>query len=427
MPLFMWAQNYARDPGACDYYRVKVPLYWMEQLGYMLGYEDRGMAGESDIASFFTSDIDLFYSVCDQTVLHKMVTLKQMKPKKIQDGSIHHPPTTIWDCDDNPDFVHPFNQTFAANGVRHYPSGAFLEPGECLEYEDAKGTKHLMWEDGRTTGLGGQFIFDIARNLQNMKLRWEVIREAVGVTVPSPSLASYIRNVLKQPNVYVFPNTVVPQDYEEYSLAPVTDGSVRILWQGGMSHFIDWYPLRDAMREVMQKYPQAKLVVWGEKFDWITDVVPENQLEFHGWSPYPAYKLKRGLLQADINLCPLADNIFNRCKSAIKWYEGSIWSKPEATLAANVATYHEIKDGETGLLYRTPKEFAQKLGQLIESQDLRLRLGAAAHQWVLANRTPQATIPGLFEFYMECRARTKGAKVLPATARELKRLHHVMA
>lgn len=96
-------------------------------------------------------------------------------------------------------------------------------------------------------------------------------------------------------------------------------------------------------------------------------------------------------------------------------------------MAANVATYHEIKDGETGLLYHTPEEFAQKLGRLIEDQDLRLRLGAAAHKWVLANRTPQATIPGLYEFYMECRARTKGAKVLPATARELKRLNHVTA
>jgi glycosyltransferase involved in cell wall biosynthesis len=420
--MYLWAANRAPIKGACEYYRITTPLKWLDKLGLMRTYEDRGIGGQNDAMAMLSADIDLFYATAGEQTLHQISTLNTMQAKPRPDGQVHYPPTTIWDCDDNQDFVHPFNQSYSINGVRHYPSGDFLEPGETLEYENEKGERKTLWEDGVTTALGQAVTFDIARNLQIMKTRWEVIREARGITVPSQGLASYMRDVMKHPHVYVFPNTVDPADYEHYPLQPVEGDEIRILWQGGQSHYIDWYPLRDAMREVFQRYPQAKLVVWGDKFDWITDVIPEKQLEFHGWTPYDAYKLKRGLLRAHINLCPLANNPFNWGKSAIKFYEASIMHTPEATLAAAVGPYKEINDGETGLLYKSNTEFVQKLGTLIENAELRTRLGVAAKQWVLTNRTPQATIPGLFEFYQDCRARTKGAQIVKPTSTDLRRL-----
>lgn len=416
---YIWATNRAPVKGACQYYRIEVPLIWLEKLGYMKSYMDVGQGGEDDLAAMFTADINLFYSTIGRSTLHQVETINAMKPGRIQDGSLHYPPTTIWDCDDNSDFVHPFNQSFGASGVRHYPSGEFLEAGETLEWEDAKGEKRPLWIDGVTKS--GNITFDIQRNINEMKIRHDIIRSSVGVTVASPALASYIKNVIGQPNVYVFPNTVVPSDYEEFPLVR-DDKEVRILWQGGQSHLVDWYPLRDALGEITKKYPQVKWVIYGEKYDWILDFIPENRIEYHGWTPYPGFKLKRGLLRADINLCPLADNPFNWCKSAIKWYEGSIWSRPEATLAADVAPYREIKDGETGLLYKNPEEFTQKLSALIESPELRATLGHGAHKWVLNHRTPEKTIPGLFDFYMECRARTTGGKIIKPTTADLRKV-----
>jgi hypothetical protein len=412
--FYVWATNRARTQGATQYYRITVPLTWLDKLGYTKCYEDRGAGGEDDIAAQFTADIDLYYSVMGRPTLHQIRTIKEMKKGKIQDGSWHYPPTPIWDTDDNPDFTHPFNQAYGVLGVRHYPSGEFLEPGETLEWEAADGTRRTLWADGVTKS--GDQVFDIARNIYELKVRQEIMREAVGVTVASPALASYMRDVIGQRNVYVFPNTVVPSDYEEFPLQPAE--GVRVLWQGGQSHWLDWYPLRNEIAQVFRENPTAKLVLYGEKFDWITDVIPPQQLEVHAWSPYEAYKIKRGLLRIDINLCPLADNVFNRCKSAIKWYEGSIWSRPEATLAANVAPYREIVDGESGLLYSTKEEFVQKLNLLIRDADLRKKLGHGAREWVLANRTPEKTIPGLFEFYQDCRARTKGGSTIlrPTTA-----------
>jgi hypothetical protein len=120
-------------------------------------------------------------------------------------------------------------------------------------------------------------------------------------------------------------------------------------------------------------------------------------------------------MNIDINLCPLANNVFNACKSAIKWYEGSVWRKPEPTLAQNTGPYREIQDGKTGLLFNTPAEFVEKLSLLIEDVALRARLAAGAREWVMENRTPKATIPGLFDFYAETRARQRrelGAPVI---------------
>jgi glycosyltransferase involved in cell wall biosynthesis len=300
-----------------------------------------------------------------------------------------------------------------------------LKPGEGLRVVDADGKTLGGWVDGSTKYEG--ITFDIERNLREMMIRHQIMREAHGVTCASPVLAKYIREVIGCKNVYVFPNTIDPTHYENIR-AVRTDKRVRVLWQGGMSHLVDWYPLRGALKAICEKYrDQFTLVLFGEYFDWIHEVVPTSMLETHPWSKYPAYRLKRGLLNIDINLCPLVNNVFNACKSAIKWYESAIWEDmPEATLAQRGPVFNEIQDGVTGLLFDTPEEFAQKLGLLIEDAELRKRLHAAAHKWVLENRTPEKTIPDLFEFYSETRARQKRNSskpiIQPATHEEIMKL-----
>jgi glycosyltransferase involved in cell wall biosynthesis len=141
------------------------------------------------------------------------------------------------------------------------------------------------------------------------------------------------------------------------------------------------------------------------------------------WIHHEAYRLRRTLINADINLCPLVDNVFNRCKSAIKWYESTVSENTEATLAQNVGPYREIKDGETGLLFNTADEFVAKLSALIEDAQLRLRLGHAAKDWVWSNRLPKHTGPALFEFYRDLKDRQMAElspKIITTIPRSLK-------
>ena len=402
--FLVWAQKPKTNALASLYYRLEVPLRALQESNRAVCMYDEILDKETSAQMMLGADIDVFWSISGDERVDQVRELKMLRALQKEDGSYYIPPSIIYDCDDNHDYAHPFNSVYCSSGVRNYPDGEFLTEGDTLHFVDPENKKEILWQD-KVTRYGGVY-FDIKRNLQTMNSRHKIIRAVDGVTVPVPALAQYIKEVIGQTNVHIFPNTILIEDYISYPLLPRTDGTVRVVWQGGSSHYTDWYPLRGAMIEILNKYPQVKIILFGEIFDWISDIVPREQLEVVKWVDHSAYKLRRGLLQADINLCPLTDNPFNRCKSAIKWYEGSVWDKPETTLAANVSPYKdEMVDNETGLLYNTPEEFVQKLGLLIEDAQLRARLGVAAKKWIMQNRTPETTIPGLFDFYLDCRAR----------------------
>jgi glycosyltransferase involved in cell wall biosynthesis len=368
-------------------------------MDYVDWFTDRGDSRHSNIA-LTHANYALWYGWGGTQALHRLQTLRKLPPS-VRNGQDLFPPTIIYDHDDNNDFVHPFNSTFCAMGTRGFPDGRLLEPGEGLVIEMEKRNMEIVDQKTHYDGV----TFDIERNLFDMKVRHEIMRTAHGVTAASPVLAKYFKDVVGCKETHFFPNTVIPADYSNFE-AVRHDKSIRILWQGGQSHLLDWWPLRNALKTICQKYPNIKIVLFGEYFDWIHDIIPDAQIEHHTWRPYDAYKMMRTLLNIDINLCPLYDCLFNACKSAIKWYESVLArTGPEATLAANVGPYKEIQDGVTGMLYSTPEEFVQKLSLLIEDAPLRARLGQEAKRWVLDNRTPEATIPGLYDFYSECRAR----------------------
>lgn len=420
---YIWSRDHVKH-SACSYYRITVPMAELVKQGYSQLYlETHENNLKESAAARLHSDFNHYYSYGGNGILHEIEVTKRMRPA-IRNGEPLFPPTTIYDTDDNSDFVSPFNATFTTMGIRGYPDAKLLEPGEGIQIHN-NGRLVGEWIDRETQRNG--VVFDIERNLYDMKIRHQILRACHGVTVASPKLKSYMEQVVGVKSCYFFPNTVVLDDYEKIRATRDDPNSIRILWQGGASHYVDWYPLRGAVKEISEKYPNVKWVIYGQWFDWVHEAIPDHMVEHHPWSPYETYKMKRGLLNVDINLCPLANNAFNICKSAIKWYEASIWEKPEATLAANVSPYKdEMQDGVTGLLYNTPEEFVQKLSLLIEDADLRQRLGENSKKWVLKNRTPEATIPGLMEYYYEVRAKHKrdlGTPIIKtATLEELKKV-----
>ena len=402
--------NHARMQFACQYYRLAVPLEGFEKAGLANTWCDTLDEGaDAAILGMTSSDFSLFWGTKGQSVLDQFKILQEMKASVDDDGEIHLPPVLILDTDDNRDYVHPHNTVFVTDGVRAYPDTTLLSPGQTVWSPDGEGGKHVLWEDKKTY-YGGN-TFDIERNLHEMNITHRIQRLVDGMTTPSPQLAKYLKEVVGVKNVYVFPNTIIPEHYRSFPLIPHV--GIRILWQGGSSHSIDWWPLRDAIKTICLRNPSVIFVVFGNQEDWIKDYIPASQLEQVGWVQYPAYRLQRALLQIDINLAPLADNLFNRCKSAIKWYEASVWDKPEVTLASRVPPFSdEMTDNVNGLLYTTPEEFIEKLQLLIDSSDLRNRLALEAKEWVKKNRTPEVTIPPLWEFYEELQ-RQKRRKLVP--------------
>jgi len=417
----VWTANFGKQ-SASAYYRILVPQRCLMEMGYANAYSSSAETQE-DFAAMLYSDVAQLYAIIGDYWLQKVKRVNAIHPA-IRDGQPIYPPSFIYDIDDNNDYVHPFNMFFNKYGVREYPTNKLLKPGDGLEIMDHNGKQISQWVDKETVYDG--VMFDVERNLRDMKLRHELLRECQGVTCPSLALANYFKQVVGVQSTYFFPNTIVPSDYKSFPVQRKNPTEIRIVWQGGQSHFVDWYPLRFAVREISQKYPQVKWVIYGQWYNWVHEFIPDDRIEYHPWDDYAAYKLHRGLLDCDINICPLANNPFNICKSDIKYTEASIWERPEATLAANVGPYKHITDGVDGLLYNTPEEFVQKLSALIENADLRKKVAQGAREWTLKNRTPEATIPGLFDYYAEVRARHKRELGVPiiktATVEDAKKM-----
>lgn len=390
------------------YYRILAPVKSLFKMGLAEAFIDSGkQSGDDAIQAMFTSDIILDYALTGPNMESVLNVVGNMKAGWNESRSeMRFPPSLVFDLDDRVDCLHPFNPAFVHLGVRA-PNGEKLVKGDKIVTTFPDGGELVLWEDG-VSRQDGQ-TFDVERNWRKVNSIFDTARRCDGVTVPSNGLRDFYRDELGCREVYVFPNTIIPEDYPKVRLAPRENpDEVRILWQGGASHLVDWFPLRDAVAIVAKKYPQVKFVIWGTEFKWVHDNIPEKQLELHEWVPYDAYKPMRVVIDADINLCPLVDNIFNRGKSAIKWYESVMPFVPEATLAGNVPPYNEeMEDGKTGLLYRDPQEFVEKLSALIEDEALRLKLGYAARGWVMQNRHYEKTVPALFEFYQHLRALKK--------------------
>lgn len=242
----VYAMNHNHTKWACQYYRFDVPLDCFEKFNLAITWNDKLEQGiQNSIKGMLHADFDLFWGM-GGVFAEQVQDIKNMKPCYNDDG-LQMPPTLIYDLDDNRDYIHPHNTVFCTEGVRAYPSTKLLEPGQRLLTRDEEtGEVKTLWED-LVTEYGGK-TFDIARNLQNMRSMHRIFRMVHGMTVTGPHLKKYLQDVIGVKNVHVFPNTIVPEHYYSYPILPHT--GVRILWQGGASHTIDWYPLRHALKEV---------------------------------------------------------------------------------------------------------------------------------------------------------------------------------
>jgi len=153
-----------------------------------------------------------------------------------------------------------------------------------------------------------------------------------------------------------------------------------------------------ALNQVLAKYPQIIVKVIHDRQFYDAVISPRKQ--FQAWCPYEQYQ--EILHTCDIGVLPLMDTQFNRMKSDLKFLEHA--GHGVVALASPTVYANSISGGETGLIYRSPTEFAAHLTALILDRDLRQKIARNAYNWVREHRLLCRHYRERREWYLEMRS-----------------------
>ena len=215
------------------------------------------------------------------------------------------------------------------------------------------------------------------------------VAEADLVTVTTEPLQKALSQFNQ--NIAVLPNYL---DDSLWTMKPPGSGrgqgeALILGYMGSNSHKPDLELISPVLVELLKRYPgQLKIQIWGTEPPQILRKYPQVK-----WVPAPSNNYKEFVRyfqnqRADIVVAPLADNLFNRCKSALKFFEYSALGA--AGVYSRIAPYTEvITQGYDGFLASTREEWLQYLIQLIENDALRQTLAENAQttirsKWLLS-------------------------------------------
>ena len=211
---------------------------------------------------------------------------------------------------------------------------------------------------------------------------FQAIMEADLVTVASPKLKEILEPIARE--VVVVPNYFddnIWQLKDPYENVHESE-TVKIGYMGTDSHKSDLVYILPVLLELQQIYQKKiKFCFWG--------IRPPDTLLINSnveWTPFFSLDYRRFVeffqtQHADIFIAPLVDNLFNRCKSPLKFFEYSALGA--AGIFSDIEPYKNIiQNGHTGLLASTLGEWKEKLIQLIEDNTLRKKLAFNAQHFI---------------------------------------------
>lgn len=209
-------------------------------------------------------------------------------------------------------------------------------------------------------------------------------------TTTTSFLAEKLREHGKQ--VWIVPNKLCQQDlrWADEAIASKSrmssDMVIKIGYLSGTpSHNKDFATISTALMRILENYPQVRLVLAGP-LD-VDDSLNQYHERIERLPFVSRHKLFKNIASLDINLAPLEmGNPFCEAKSELKWFEAGIVEVP--TVAAATQTFREaIDDGIDGFVASTSDEWEQKIGMLIDNEELRRKMGIAARDAALKRHT----------------------------------------
>ncbi len=235
-----------------------------------------------------------------------------------------------------------------------------------------------IWKDKHKSFLWGGHVetFDIAANQIRLNRIKKIMLEVDLLTVTTPQLANELRKCRPQGRITVMPNLV---DFDRFlPMKKKNDGKLRIVWQGGVSHYLDLTMVKQELISFAKKHSEVEYVFQGSKFPAIFHEI-QDRVKWIPWhSDIHTYPLSLRELSGDIAICPLTDDTFNNGKSPLKWEEMSAMKVP--SVCSPMVYGNFIEHGKTGFIARQG-EWGTYLEKLLDP-DLREQIGQNAYNAV---------------------------------------------
>ncbi len=175
-------------------------------------------------------------------------------------------------------------------------------------------------------------------------------------------------------------------DTDAYVPRPHRDATrgVVVGWSGSHSTSPYLHLLDDVLRELQRTEGIVVRVIGDAAFR-----IPGMEVRASEWKPETEVA---DLSEIDVGVYPLPDEEWVLGKSGLKALQYMALEIPPVVEA--VGTNLEIvRDGENGLVARTPEEWLQTLRRLVRDPSLRRRLGAAARRTVVDRYSVRANAP----------------------------------
>lgn len=329
----------------CSYYRIRKPYSFLDKDIFDVQFITNKELETPEVLEYLEI---CDYVVCRQyhdkaiKILDKLFSHKDSKRKT--------PLKVVLDMDDDVFNINPYNEAYQVFGI------------EEVKHEDK-----WLWKDGEN--------IDIKVNKEYREsLEW-LIKRANILTVSTERLKKRYSEFNN--NIVVVSNAIDVKDWIAPNFKPHKE--FRIGWTGGVSHYADWYTIKDDVERIMKEYPQVKLCIAGSLFEGIFKNIDNNRIESWAWVDSTGHGYRTAMMDLDLAIIPLEDTPFNSNKSCVKFYEFSSLKIP--TICSNVAPYSD----------ECPKEslsdnFYESIKYLINNPDKAKELGEKNYNWVMKNR-----------------------------------------
>ena len=215
------------------------------------------------------------------------------------------------------------------------------------------------------------------------------------ITVSTPSMRDHTRLYTNRP-VHFRRNFADRATFEAANAALAIrqidpDAPFRVVFaSGSMGHEVDFALIAEDIIAFLAADANRELVILGH-FD--EDLLPEalqDRVEAHKFTSYDKYL--ETLATVDCAVMPLTDDIFNRCKSAVRVIDAFAVAVP--CIVGQVSDMaHMVQDGVTGRVMGPGESWGDALEVLAKDRDACAEMGRAARADLQANWGAKAGLP----------------------------------